>query len=387
MKNCIKKYVCLILSCIMCLMNLTIFGADEDTIKGHLGWSGPPAGWAKFTPVENSFTVDGKKFSLLEYRPENQDSKYLVIAQDSYGRHVFDGDNTQKFDTEDPNNVAAWLNNEFLTDGNNYVGTIYKLPDGIINNINPNHRWITECGWEDTNCSKELCGGKEYYTTTTGVVLMADYEYKKYAGKFGVLDNTAAGIENPTNGEGWFLRSSCQKTTLCSKFGGDIGAVRAWDTHVPFGIRPMFNLNSNFFKTVKLNMAETGANVKAAMADSCTKAELKALGYTNEELAELFGSGVKLGNVKFTDDNGKEIVSLVANGNVNTEVSVINNDETKSSMTALVCFYNKDGRLITGATTGKMNIEAGTTTKLSARITLPANIEGGKLKVLFWDSA
>ncbi|MEG1441986.1 MAG: hypothetical protein RSC29_04930, partial [Oscillospiraceae bacterium] len=166
MKNCIKKYVCLILSCIMCLMNLTIFGADEDTIKGHLGWSGPPAGWAKFTPVENSFTVDGKKFSLLEYRPENQDSKYLVIAQDSYGRHVFDGDNTQKFDTEDPNNVAAWLNNEFLTDGNNYVGTIYKLPDGIINNINPNHRWITECGWEDTNCSKELCGGKEYYTTT-----------------------------------------------------------------------------------------------------------------------------------------------------------------------------------------------------------------------------
>lgn len=380
-----KKHMCAVLSILMCMSILSVGATEMDVVTGPLGWSDPPANWTRYTPDENSFTVDDKKFVLLEYRADDTDSKYLVISQDLYGRREFDADNTQKFDMDDSNNIASWLNHEFLTEGNHYVGKVYKLPQQIINHVNPNHTWRTECGWDGTNCDMASTDGKGYYTTDAGVVLMADYEYKKYAGKFGVLDNTAPDIENPTNGEGWFLRSSCQATTLCSKFGDEIGAVRAWDTQVPFGIRPMFNLNGDFFKKVKIDLSATGANVKTAIADSCTKAELKTLGYTSEELAEIFGSGIKVDRVIFTDNDGNVIEDLVPGSDINCEISVLNNDETILDMTAILCFYNKDGRLDSGSSTGRMTIAAESNTKLNAKIKLPEEIEGGTLKILFWN--
>lgn len=96
------------------------------------------AGWEKTTPRQNLFQIDG---SLMEFvLLDKLEDGFLVMTNTSVGRKPFDPDNTGKFDIEDTNNIAYWLNNDYLTtqeDGITY------LPTQITENL-VEHEWLIQ---------------------------------------------------------------------------------------------------------------------------------------------------------------------------------------------------------------------------------------------------
>ena len=216
------------------------------------------------------FTVGGKQFILLnEYRDEN--SAYYVMAEDCYGRHVYDPDDTQRFDPEDENNIGYFLNNEFVTDGNEEQ----MLPQAIIEHINFSHVWQNEAGHSNGNCPSD-------YSFTAGIALISKTEYGKYFGKIG--------WDAP--GE-WWTRTARAKDAnnmnimamTIGSGGGDI-----WDRNASrdnIYIRPVFYLDRSFFADVRIS--DIGANVAQAMTDNYSLSELLSggAGYTEEELEAL----------------------------------------------------------------------------------------------------
>lgn len=87
------------------------------------------------TPKENIFCTQSapdKRFVLLD----SDNDGYLVLADEIYLLREFDPDGTQKFDTEDENNIAYYLNNEFLNED--------YIPSEIIKYIDFDREWKTE---------------------------------------------------------------------------------------------------------------------------------------------------------------------------------------------------------------------------------------------------
>ena len=252
---------------------------------------------SKTTPEENIFTVDGAKFILLnEY--DDEDSAFFIMTEDLYGTRMYDEDKTEKFDVEDENNIGYFLNNEFITDGNQNK----KLPQSITDYINFNHVWYTEGGWAKSNCPAD-------YSFTAGVSLISKSQYIKYFGKFGWN-------KGPTETDQWWTRTTRGvdnqnlNNMLCS-IGGDNGGD-LWDRMPDSvrGIRPVFYLKRDFFKNVRIKSA--GKNVIKAIADQYAVTELLAgqAGYT---LTELETMGI-ITPPKVTD------IYLSGNGSVNCEL-------------------------------------------------------------------
>ncbi|MEG2583455.1 MAG: cellulase family glycosylhydrolase, partial [Oscillospiraceae bacterium] len=260
------------------------------------------------TPPENLFRVagDDRRFILLDTDLSNESSAFYVLSNELYGTAFFDTSegagkpynsisnpsSGQKFDPSSQTNIANWLNGEFKNSGNIYNGTTYKLPQSIIDNIDINHVWRTECGDDTTNCSQNLNGGNKYFDVSTGISLMSMNEFEKYSGKYGVLDKTQDTL-NGGNGNGWWLRT-CNRggTTVLRHVSANPGKIGAWDngavkTNRRLGVRPQFYLNKNFFKSVKIDAFNVGKNVKKAILSTCTESELSNLGYTKMEIESL----------------------------------------------------------------------------------------------------
>lgn len=226
----------------------------------------------KTTPPENTFTVDGMKFILLnEFQDEN--SAFYIMAEDLYGKRAFDPDKTQKFDVKDENNIGYFLNNEFVTQGSS--GKI--LPQSILSHIDFSHLWWTESGHANGNCPAD-------YSFTAGISLISKTEYGKYREKIGW--NTSSEWWSRTtrakNGSGTNVMAMVVGT---SSSAGDLWGREAELTSV--AIRPVFFLNHSFFADVKVT--DIGANVAKAMSDHYSLSALlngKA-GYTVSELEQL----------------------------------------------------------------------------------------------------
>ena len=102
------------------------------------------------SPTENIFSVDGKKFILLDV---TENGNYFVITEDNYGTRAFVdnaseidiggwdcADSEWDYDPERENSVAYWLNNEFLANGN---GDGNVLPEEIVKNL-VESEWVVE---------------------------------------------------------------------------------------------------------------------------------------------------------------------------------------------------------------------------------------------------
>lgn len=271
--------------------------------------------YSNYTPIENVFSIDGdtKQFILLE---ENEDTSF-VLARDIYGTKKFDSDNTQRFDTEDENNIAYFLNNEFKENGNNGK----SLPEQIKEYIDYEHVWETESGVSWGKCPED-------YSVECGIALLSQTEWQKYIGKFGVKDDITSGT--------WWLRSprginaSASSVLLCniSKSGG---ITAAWDAWGESAIRPCFYLKNDFFSRVKLDSLRMGKNVKKAILDNCSEKELSEL-YTEDEIKQIknmqsFGEKIvfemeKAENNWFRKNEISFTVSITAEGFKNKTYSV-----------------------------------------------------------------
>lgn len=224
------------------------------------------------TPSEYTFKLDGndKEFILLD-----DENGFFVMTKDTYGTKAFDPNGTQKFDPEDENNIAYWLNHDFLTNG---ASSTLKLPDEIIKYIAPDSEWDTEAGFESGNCP-------EGYTVKCGVSLLSQTEWVKYYKRFGVRD--------AINGNGWWLRTPraigggkdiVMITSLESLYIGGTFGKGASDTS--YFVRPVFYLTEDFFKNVRLDFDTVGNEVFKAMARHFTREDLKNV-YSDREIRNI----------------------------------------------------------------------------------------------------
>ena len=240
----------------------------------------PISGFNLKTPPDNKFKIagDSKEFILLD---QDSNGNCLIMAKDFYGIRQYDPDDTIKFDPQDKNNLAFFLNNDFLTSGNTTEGITYQLPKKIVDYIDKEKTWTTEPGPSSSNAA-------EAYEVKAGVVVLSQTEWQKYITKFGDGDTD-------TTVWGYWLRtargkgSSDPSRMLCALTGDARGTTGATAASKYELIRPVFYLKKAFFKEVKLDASSTGLNVKAMIKKAFAKANLAGL-YQSDELSKVFSN-------------------------------------------------------------------------------------------------
>ncbi len=226
------------------------------------------------TPKENVFCTQSapdKRFVLLD----SDNDGYLVLADEIYLLREFDPDGTQKFDTEDENNIAYYLNNEFLNED--------YIPSEIIKYIDFDREWKTEGGSLNGNCPKE-------YSQRCGVSLLGYTEFLKYYNKFGMQCESLK--------QDWYLRSplageASDTGVIAGGTYANEGKLSKSITSIKQGIKPVFWLKKDFFKNVKMNVIFTGENVAKLIRKNNRLESIKKepVGYSDYELKRL-GYGV-----------------------------------------------------------------------------------------------
>ena len=292
------------------------------------------------TDANYTFTVDGKKFILLDTDAEGN---YFVLADDLYGQHAFDTSYARGYSTierskdgniepydysafnasdilfsaTDPTNIGFWLNNDFLESGN---GSGKILPDSIKDNI-ITAVWSVEgqktpvvayTATQYSNGSKtgtriasEFVKGNpsnskiESYTVECKIALMSVTEYKKYQNIIGFTHSSEEWrgmmLRTPRlqfysteyNGYkyihiGWgdvMVRNNGSGSKMIMVYNDDSAAQNGG-----MFVRPCFWLDKDFFKNVKIDFESAGSVPKAEIM----KNKGLLLGtYTADEINEL----------------------------------------------------------------------------------------------------
>lgn len=191
----------------------------------------------KLTPQEWVITLNGKKFILLDYFEDS--NEVLVLTEDLYTEEKFDAALSRNhetlakgiFDPTDEENIAYKLNNGF------------PLSSDIMGYVNT-HSWSCD--------SKDAVNDS---IVDVKFALLSLSEAKKYASKIG---------GNGTAGEYWWLRSRPEESVH------DVYAVSLKEpnmiikrkAHGKMHVRPVFCLDTAFFKNVKLdNIGKEAAKI------------------------------------------------------------------------------------------------------------------------------
>lgn len=233
-------------------------------------------GYKKYTDKQDVFCTEQNpdiRFIILD----RDDDGYMVICDSVVLNREFDPDGTQMFDLNDKNNIAYYLNNDFISEG--------KLPDKIVGYIDYERVWETEGGSDGGNCPNG-------YSTKCGISLMSYTEFMKYYKKIGLQDD-----ENKIN---WFLRSplaSQEDTDLVVSAGGSYASEGLLTSALSAsigGIKPVFWLKKNFFQDVRLSIPHLGEEAARLIRKTLKKEDIQngTANYSGYELKR-FGYTVK----------------------------------------------------------------------------------------------
>lgn len=231
------------------------------------------SGFVTTTPQENVFSYGGKSFVMLDTKGES----FYVITKDYYASAAGDSQNTGRYNAETEGNVAYFLNNEFLQNGNEGK----KLPDKISEYIDYSALWQSEPGYDKPNP-----GGSN---TVGGIGLLSCYEFVKYIKELGADDIPSGaalywlrtpGTEYETYLYGASLRSLDTMTPPLR-----VGSMFGSQAERPRLLRPSFYLDKSFFENNKLSAC--GSAAAAKIAKLCDTDALSAL-YSQSELEDIF---------------------------------------------------------------------------------------------------
>ena len=287
---------------------------DRKASKAGIGVSAPTTDTSLFhkTDEGNVFVVGGKRFIVLDAF-SNENEMFYVMADDTYGKRVFDtgktsnGDKTlfktgvNEYTSSGEGNIAYWLNHDFLENGN---GEGNALPAEIKNNLAEHKYFEMKNAWDTSN------------EETVKVALLGRLEYIKYIDKF-------SPVINGNINDGWWLRD----TQGCGQGDkhGPYRVIPSWDVVEGTGsltasayIRPTFYLGKDFFKTVHLDINTLGDNIKTLLLDK----------YTDEELLGVY-SQAELNVLK----KGKAIISSVTLSE-SKDALLLGTEENNYSITA-----------------------------------------------------
>lgn len=227
------------------------------------------------TPAENIFTVGERKFILLE---EMNDAKshYYILTEEMYGERKFDENAYARFDPDRDENIGKFLNGEFLTAG----GSGRVIPEAVQKHINFDHVWNTEAGMTNGDCPSD-------YSFTAGISLLSQSEAVKYRSKYGWQPGGSGAIKP------WWSRTQRgvggeTDNILVMMGSNDSGKGNMWNKHCgeSYFVRPAFYLDEDFFGQVKVDVSQTGENIKKLITKKYKLSELEGL-YSVEELIAL----------------------------------------------------------------------------------------------------
>ncbi len=314
--------------------------------------SAAPAGTVENSPAERVFRVDGEENEFVMLDSNADETEFFIITKDIYGVRQYDPNNTQKFDINDPNNIASWLNGDFLMSGNEGMA----LPKEITEYIDYEHEWETEAGFSGGNCPDD-------YSFKAGLALMSQTEYVKYAGKFGIRDNSTS--------TGWWLRTGrglqgAAGLILRVSLTTDPGSTAGWDSNYDkgSGVKPVFYLKRDFFESVRLNPETMGDMVKDLLKKYYARDELLGL-YTMRELVDDIGYSPDVSIEK--TENG---------------VSVINCLKSEKELVIIAAAYNNFGNC-----TGFQTAECIVGPKSSCNVEIASQAQpGGYVKYFAWEN-
>jgi len=257
-------------------------------VQNRIAQTAPLAGALIKTPEENLFSYDGKSFIVLDSIEKKGKTYLFILTKEYYGTYSIDttpnrseADAQAKYDMNDPYNIAYWLNHDFIFNGNGGI----KLPPEMVRNMDITHVWHTE--------PSNVPGYGAEHLDVGPVALMSNTEWTQYITQFG-LDT------NLTNG-GAYMRSARAGAVvygnkqLMTYFGGT-GSTLEHSATMPQYIRPVFYLDTDFFKEYKVSAI--GDRLAGILQEELTKEELEAI-YTKEELQTYFKSP-RVENVKIT---------------------------------------------------------------------------------------
>jgi hypothetical protein len=247
---------------------------------GPVGYvSSRPATAVSETPKTNLFSIEGNslKFILLDVDEEG----FFCTTKEFYGTQPFDPDGTGKFDIEDNNNIAYWLNTTFIEDGgeiwNSKISSEkYIFPSKILEYA-IERDWLCEAGYSATDYNED-------YTVKAKLSLMSVTEWKKYNGKIGYADNTHIAYYYWLRSVNGTIEPGDAAPVMVVSSGGtaQFGKVRNG-----YGIRPVFYLDRSFFTNVKLDISLLGDNVKKILRENFLRDELRGI-YDSSELEKIY---------------------------------------------------------------------------------------------------
>ncbi|MDD6483629.1 MAG: hypothetical protein PUF72_03520 [Clostridiales bacterium] len=351
-----------------------------------------PAGTIDTTAASDKFTVDGKEFVLLDTF-DNDESTYYVTTTDAYGDMQLKTDGkwwtlSGKEINYDAYSVTGFLNVDFLTNGNNFTElgndttTYYKLPQGIIDNINQNHVW-----WRFVNETKKGEGVKSTYQA--GVSFLSWTDFTTYAGKLGVKDGCFN--SSVANADTYFLRdtNNWRGDNALALFCTTDNQCKHWGQYVrQYGlVRPAFYLKKDFFKNTKLDLNATGENVLAVMRDNYYIEDLLHL-YSMQELCE---KGFDTRNyamkasLTYSDAENNPLDSLNNAAKVNAAVTIENG--TSEEKSAILIFRAVDSKNGLYVSTKSVTVAAnGETPEEISLDGLENMTDGCQVNVFLWES-
>lgn len=305
------------------------------------------------TPAENKFKIGDKEYILLDTTTDNE-SKFFVMEESVTDKAYFDSEHYDiGFDPSDANNIAYYLNNSYTVDS------------VIKEYINNNHLWLTEAGYGDSSCPTD-------YTVECGINLMSVQEWYQYAGKFGYAPTSSASNT-------WWLRTPGANIDTIRYISTQTGkSLHTYTNKEERGIRPVYYLNSDFFKKVK--PTSIGANVLKAINQTYSIDELLFGGvYTKADLIDLGiydakGNAV-ISEAELTNTEGTLLASPENQQNLNLQII----RKIDSPFTAYFAIYDKTNALISCAIS---DIEANTTFNISLPKIAP---EGSYAKLFTWN--
>ena len=185
------------------------------------------------TPQTNLFWFENyeEPFVLLD----EKDGALLVMSDNSWGEAAFDEHGGQRFVPGKEGNIAKWLedNNPLPQNLQKYILNISRL---------------TEAGTDDGECPDE-------YAAESRFSLLSVTELIKYAPKIGISEVSETG---------WWLRSPEGKKGKSSDvmYCNSNGTITNASAASVRGVRPIFSIDLNFVKNVKLDVEGMGTALK-----------------------------------------------------------------------------------------------------------------------------
>lgn len=276
----------------------------------------------EFSDEKYIFKIEGsnQRFLLVD-EADSYTSKFFVVALDYYGSKVWHASGSDRFDPEDPESMAYYLNNDFIKFGytSSMAARTYKLPQQIIDHIDFEHEW--DCEW-----GKIGGDAPNDYKIKCGVAIPSQEELKKYADKIGWDDNYA--VDSDFNPKPWAVRATdfggyivCARPnidkTMLNTFGQTWNAI---------GIRPCIWLDADFFREVKIDLSSMGSRVKDVFKRYYTLDEMTGLyskqdcydymDYTPVLTLTMGEKAVTVSNNRFDGNGGVMLVTYFGEGDL-----------------------------------------------------------------------